>query len=47
MIKYYINNGQKYLDKHPKSKINEYFKDAYEWFFFHYIMILFQNLMSL
>lgn len=34
MIKLYINNGQKYLDKHPKSKINEYFKDAYEWFFF-------------
>lgn len=38
MIKYYINNGQKYLDKHPKSKINEYFNDAYEWLFFslHY-----------
>lgn len=34
MIKYYINNGQKYLDKHPKSKINEYFNDVYEWFFF-------------
>lgn len=34
MLKYYINNGQKYLMNHPNSKIYEYFKNSYEWLFF-------------
>lgn len=32
MVKFYVKNGQRYLDTHPQSKINKLFADAYEWF---------------
>jgi len=31
MVKFYVTNAQIYLDTHPKSKMNEYFDDAYQW----------------
>jgi phosphoadenosine phosphosulfate reductase len=34
MVRYYINAAQTFLDTHPQSKINGYFRDAYQWFAF-------------
>lgn len=34
MVRFYVKAAQRYLDTHPQSKINRYFKDACEWFAF-------------
>lgn len=32
MVRFYIRNGQKFLDNHPDSKIQRTYKNVYEWF---------------
>lgn len=32
MVKFYIKNGQRYMDSHPECSVHKRFKDIYEWF---------------